>query len=74
MGNENAIDILREDKSKPINLIGLTIPMLRLLSSKAQRRNDFWKPSKPCHGGIYWIVLAEYSHMSAHVPMFQSFF
>ena len=33
--------------------------MRRLLSSKAQRCKDFWKPSKPCHTGIYWISLAE---------------
>ena len=48
--------------------------MLRLLSSKAQGRKDFWKPSKPCHVGIHWIALAEYSQMSTHVPGFQSFF
>ena len=31
----------------------LTLPMLQLLSSQAQSRNDFWKPSKPCHVGIH---------------------
>ena len=51
---------------------GLTLPMLRLLSSKAQERKDFWKTSKPCHAGTHWIALAEYSHMSTHLPRFQS--
>ena len=48
--------------------------MMRLLSSKAQERNDFWKPFKPYHVGIDCIALAEYSQMSTHVPGFQSFF
>ena len=26
-----------------------------------KKRRDFWKPSKPCHVGIHWIALAEYS-------------
>ena len=53
----------------------LTLPMLRLLSSKALGRHNFWKPSKPCHIGFHWIALTEYSHMSTHVPLrFQSFF
>ena len=47
--------------------------MLWLLSSKAQGCKDFWKPSKPCHVGIPWIALAEYSQMSTHMPGFQSF-
>ena len=32
------------------------------------RVQKFWKPSKPCHVGIHWIALAEYSQMSAHGP------
>ena len=48
--------------------------MLRLLSSKAQGHKDFWKQSKPCHIGIHWRALAEYSQMSIHVPGFQYFF
>ena len=32
---------------------GLTLPMLRLLSSKAQERKDFYKLSKPCHVGTH---------------------
>ena len=31
------------------------------------------KDSKPCHVGIHWIALAEYSGMSTHVLGFQSF-
>ena len=54
-----------------INLI--TLPMLRLLSSEAQGRKDFEKPSKPCHVGIHRIALAELSQMSTHLPGFQSF-
>ena len=41
-------------------ITNLTLQMLRLLSSKAQRRKDFWKPSKTCHVGILWIALAVY--------------
>ena len=42
----------------------LTLPMRRPLSSKAQGRKEFWKPSEPCHVGIHWKALAEYSQMS----------
>ena len=52
----------------------LTLPMLRLLSSKAQGWKDFRKPSKPFHIGIHWIALAEYSPMSTHLSGFQSCF
>ena len=55
-------------------LWGLTLPMLRLLSSKAQGCENFRKPSKPCHVGTHWKALAEYSQMSSHLPGFQSFF
>ena len=41
-------------------LRGLTLPMLRLHSSKAQGHKYLWKPSKPCHVGIHWKALAEY--------------
>ena len=51
----------------------LTLPMLRLLLPKAQWCKDFWKPSKPCHVGIHWIALTEYSQMSTHLPEFRSF-
>ena len=60
-----------------IHLGVLTLPMLRLLLSKAHRCNfnkDFWKPSKPCHVGIYWKALTEYCQMSTHLPGFQSCF
>ena len=30
-------------------------------------------PSKPCHVGIHWIALTEYSQMSTHMPGFQLF-
>ena len=49
----------------------LTLPMLSLLLHKTQR---FFKPFKPCHVGIHWIVLTEYSQMSTYMPGFQSFF
>ena len=34
----------------------LTLPMLRLLSSKLQGRKKSCKPPKPCHLGIHWIA------------------
>ena len=61
--------VLSKQNTPPMSYI--TLPMLRLLSSKAQARNDFWKPSKPCHVGIHWKILTEYSQMSAHMPGFQ---
>ena len=48
--------------------------MLRLLSSIAKGRKDIWKPSKPCHVGVHWIALVEFSQMSTHVPGSQTFF
>ena len=45
-----------------------------ILSSIAQGRKDFWRPFKPCHVGIHWIPLPEYSQMSTHLPGFRSFF
>ena len=66
------------DTSVTILLLGgmlrLTLSMLRLPSYKAQGRKDFWKLSKPCHVGIHWIGLNEYSQMSTHLTGFQSFF
>ena len=55
-------------------LLALTLLMLRLLLSKAQERKHICKPFKPYHVGIHWIALAEYSHMSTHLLVFQSFF
>ena len=68
--------VTRHSKLQQYSLIRvlLTLPMLRLLSSKAQGSNVFWKPFKPCHVGIHWIALTECSHMSTHVPGFQTFF
>ena len=40
----------------------LTLPMLKLLSSKGQGGKDVWKPSKPCQVGIHLIALTENSH------------
>ena len=39
--------------------ISLTLPMLRLLSSKPQGCKGFRKPSKPCCVGINGIALTE---------------
>ena len=52
----------------------LTLPMLRLLSSKVQGHKVFWKTSNPYHVGIHWIASTQYSRMSTHVPGFQTFF
>ena len=38
--------------------LGLNLPMLRLLSSKAQARTDFWKPSKPGHVEMYSLEIS----------------
>ena len=40
----------------------------------AQERKNLWKPTKPCHVGIHWIALTEYSQMSIHSPRFRGFF
>ena len=61
-------------KTLHIKKSDLTLPMLRLLSSKVQGRNDFRKSFEPCHAGIHWIALTEYSQMSTNLPGFQSFF
>ena len=54
--------------------ITYAILSMSILSSKAQLCKDFWKSYKSCHVGIHWIVRAEYSQMSTHLPGFQSFF
>ena len=54
--------------------VRLTLPMLKLLSSKAQKFKTFEKPSEHCHGGIHYIALTEYYQMSTHLPGFQYFF
>ena len=38
--------------------------------TKVQGHKDLGKPSEPCHVGIHWIALIEYSQMSTHVPGF----
>ena len=48
--------------------------MLRLLSTEAQGRKDFKKSSKPCHVGIHWIALTEYSQLSTHMTGFSHFY
>ena len=57
--------------STPIYL--LTLPVLRLLSTKAKGRKDFCKLPKTCHVGTYLIALTEHSQMSTHVPGFSHF-
>ena len=54
--------------------IVLTLPVLRHFLTKDKGYTDFWKTSKPCHVGIHWKALAEYSRMNNHAPRFQSFF
>ena len=47
--------------------------MILFISAEAtsiQSIGIFWKPFKLCHVDIHWIVLAEYSQMSTHVPGF----
>ena len=50
----------------------LTLPMLRLLSYKAQGCKNLLKPSKPCHVGIHWVLSDEYQY--ARVPVIFSGF
>ena len=45
-----------------------------IFSKSKTMQRFFWTPSKPCHVGIHWIAIAEYSQMSTHMPWFQSFF
>ena len=45
----------------------------KAFSSKAQEHRKFWKSLNPCHVGLHWKALAEYSKMSTHLPGFQSF-
>ena len=47
--------------------------MLRLLSSKARGCKDFCKPTKPCHVGIHWKALTEYSQRSNNLSGFSHF-
>ena len=54
-------------------IANLTLPMLRLLSSKAQKRKILWKPWKPCHFGIHLKALVECFQMSTHLPGYQLF-
>ena len=53
---------IRDQRKSSKNVLdyegNLTLPMLRLLLSKAQGSNDFRKPSKPCCVCINWIALA----------------
>ena len=40
----------------------IILPVIRLLSCKAQGHNDLSKPSKPCHVGIHWkALMGDYS-------------
>ena len=48
------------EKKVVLALKGLTLPMLRLLSSKPQGCKNLWKPSKRCHVGIHLKALAEH--------------
>ena len=54
----------------PSGMKGLSLPVLRLLSSKAQGNKEFKNISKPCHVGIHSIAITQYSQMSTHVPGF----
>ena len=52
----------------------LTLSMLRLLLSEAQRCKDIRKSLKPCHVGMHWKAFAEYSQMSTNLSGFPSLF
>ena len=55
------------------SLFHLTLPMLSLLSSKAQRRKNKFKPYKSSHVGTHWKVLTEHPQMNTHIPGFSHF-
>ena len=57
-----------------ISLSWLSLKLLRVHSPNAQKRKNLWKTSKPCHVGTHWKALAEYFHMSTHLPGFRWFF
>ena len=59
-----------------INGVHLTLNPSNAESTFVQstRMQNLWKASKPCHVGIHWIALHEYSQMSTYMPGFQSFF
>ena len=51
-------DVIFKSFKGPDNILarmssGLTLPMLRLISSNAQDSKNLWKPSKPCHVGTH---------------------
>ena len=53
-----------------------TIQFKRLSNSEATfvqitRMQRLTKTLKPCHVGIHWIALTEYSQMHTHMPGFQ---
>ena len=50
----------------------LTLPMLKLPRQKHKSANCY-EIIEPCHVGIHWIALTEYSQMSTHLPGFRSF-
>ena len=54
-----------------VALTTLTLPLL-VLQPKHKDANILGNHLlNPCHVGIHWIALAEYSQMSTHVPGFQ---
>ena len=44
---------MKTKKTQSYHSDDLTLPMLRLHSSKAQGRKTLWKSSKPCHIGMH---------------------
>ena len=49
----------------------LNFSMLRLLLTRVQGCKELSKPSKPCHVGIHWKALDEFSQRSTHLTGFQ---
>ena len=66
--------LLRMIWLKVASPVGLTLLMLRLLSSNAQECKKLWKSSNPSHLGIHRKALVEYIQMSTHMPGFQNYF
>ena len=68
----SVIDLHNKDKLLADYIIRINPSTAEANFVQSTRIQRFWKTSKPCHVGIHWIALAEYSQMSSHMPGFQS--
>ena len=71
-----AVIIYRRNRQNPKGkFLSLTLSNAEATFVQSSEMERFLKPSQPCHVGIHWIALAEYSQMSTNVvPELKSFF